>query len=216
MLLLLLLLALYYRYYQSTQKLGFDIAPTGDTIDPPQFLYSFNGGAANQRMQRPVGVLADGASVYVVDSARHTIGVFSPDGDYQRSFGTSETVVPLYIAKNPKDGNFYVSDRRARTIHIFSPSGKYLARLRSETAQRPAPEVRDPGHPVGACRDRLRCRRNDVRDRDPQRPPDARLQPPRRVPEVRWNTRDRYRCRARRRTCSSSPTGSRSTAARCT
>jgi len=127
MLALLALLAVYYRYYQSTKKLGFDITPvSADVVEPPQHLFSFNGGATNRRMQRPVGVLVDGAVVYVVDSARHTIDVFNPDGDFQRSFGASETLVPLYIAKNPKDGNLYVSDRRSRSIHIFSSTGKYI------------------------------------------------------------------------------------------
>lgn len=127
LLILLALLVTYYLYYRSTKKLGFDVAPlSGEVIAPPQYLFSFNGGASGQRMQRPVGVFVDGQDVYVVDSSRHVVDVYNPDGDYQRSFAASDTVVPLYIAKNPKDNNLYISDRRARTIHIFSPAGKYL------------------------------------------------------------------------------------------
>jgi sugar lactone lactonase YvrE len=132
LLILLALLAAYYTYYRSTQQLGFDIAPvTADLVDPPQYLYSFNGGEA-ERMQRPIGVLVDGQDVYVVDSARHKIDVFNPDGDFKRSFGASDTVVPLYIAKNPKDGNLYITDRRARTIHIFKTDGKYVGEFDPE------------------------------------------------------------------------------------
>lgn len=128
LLLLLLALAWYFLYFRSTKKLGFDVggASTAAVISPPQYLFSFNGGAGGTRMQRPVGVLADGNDVYVVDSARHTIDVFNLEGDYKRSFGTSETVVPLYIAKNPKDGNLYVTDRRARSVHIFTTEGKLV------------------------------------------------------------------------------------------
>jgi len=127
LLVLLALLATYYLYYQGTKKLGFDVAPvTADVIEPPQYLFSFNGGASGQRMQRPIGVFTDDDDVYVVDSARHVIEVFNQEGDFERSFGASETVVPLYVAKNPKDGNLYVSDRRARSIHIFTSEGKYV------------------------------------------------------------------------------------------
>lgn len=124
--LLLALLAAYYAYYRSTQQLGFDIAGvTGEVIDPPQYLYTFSGGE-EERLQRPIGVYVDGPDVYVVDSARHTIEVFNESGERRRSFGTAETTVPLYIAKNPENGRLYVTDRRARTIHIFETSGAYV------------------------------------------------------------------------------------------
>ncbi len=127
--LLLALLGAYYMYYRSTQKLTFDIAPvSGDVIEAPQYLYSFSG-SDQSRMQRPIGVLVDDEDVYVVDSARHVIGVYNEDGELQRSFGTSETLVPLYVAKNPVNGNLYVSDRRARTIHIFKTDGSYVGQF---------------------------------------------------------------------------------------
>lgn len=126
LLLMLALLAAYYTYYRATQRLDFAVTGvTGEIITPPVYLYTFSGGDV-ERLQRPIGVMVDGEEVFVVDSARHTIEVFNEDGDRIRSFGTSETVVPLYIAKNPVDDKLYVSDRRARTIHIFEPSGAYI------------------------------------------------------------------------------------------
>lgn len=124
--LLLALLAGYYLYYKDTRTLSLDIAPIeGAMVAPPQYLYSFTGEAGD-RMQRPVGVFVDGQDVYVVDSARSRIGVYNLDGDFQRSFGASETVVPLYVAKNPSDGKLYVTDRRKRAVHIYETSGEYV------------------------------------------------------------------------------------------
>jgi len=129
---LLVLLSLYFLYFRATQKLSFDIAPTTtDAVQTPEYLYSFSGGEGVGRLQRPIGVFVDdGANeVYVVDSAGRRIHVFEEDGDPKRSFGASETVVPLYIARHPKNGNLYVSDRRARTIFIFTPAGKFVGQF---------------------------------------------------------------------------------------
>ncbi len=137
---LIALLAAYYFYYRATQRLTFDISTVGgDFINPPQYLYSFSGGDEN-RLQRPIGILVDGPSVYVVDAVRSIIDVFDESGERLRSFGATETIVPLYIAKNPEDGNLYVSDRRARTIHIFEPSGVYIGEFDPEL---PASELPD-------------------------------------------------------------------------
>lgn len=123
--LLLALLAAYYFYYRSTQRLGLDISPIDeDFVEPPQYLYSFNGGE-NRRMQRPTGVLIDGNEALVVDAAKHEVGVYTLEGEFKRSFGASDTIVPLYIAKHPKTGDYYMSDRRARAVKIFAENGKY-------------------------------------------------------------------------------------------
>jgi hypothetical protein len=124
-----MLLGGYYAYFRATHKLGFDIAaaPT-DVIQPPQFLYAFAGEKV--KLQRPVGVLVDTATVYVVDSAARSIFKFDENGKPEGSFGASQTVVPLYIAKNPKDGLLYVTDRRVRTIFKYSPDGKYVGEFK--------------------------------------------------------------------------------------
>jgi DNA-binding beta-propeller fold protein YncE len=146
LLVILALLAAYYAYYRTTQRLSFDISPvTGEVVSPPEYLYSFSGGE-EQRLQRPVGVLVDDRTVYVVDSARSIIDVFDEDGERLRSFGASETIVPLYIAKNPLDDTLYVTDRRARTIHIYEPSGEYLGEFDPQLPESELPTFETQGY----------------------------------------------------------------------
>ncbi len=105
----------------------FDIAPVGDElIEPPQYLFSFAdaGGHAHAAPDRRVRRQETRSSSSTPCATR--IDVFDLDGEFIRSFGGDETVVPLYIAQNPLDDNIYVSDRRARTIHIFTPEGEYV------------------------------------------------------------------------------------------
>ncbi|MHB9002445.1 MAG: NHL repeat-containing protein, partial [Coriobacteriia bacterium] len=95
------------------------------TSGAPRFLFSFSGSRLDP-IVRPVGVLADESGVYVVDSARHVIDVFDEDGEFRTSFGATETVVPLYVARSPLDGHLYVSDRRQRRVLVFDIDGRYL------------------------------------------------------------------------------------------
>jgi DNA-binding beta-propeller fold protein YncE len=127
LLLILVLLGGYYAYYRSTKQLSFNLTAVGTeaSLAPPTFLYTFSGAGAN-RLQRPIGIEIVGKNVYVVDTVRHTIFVYDQNGRQTGKFGTTETVTPLYIAHNPKDGNLYVSDRRRREILKFSAEGKYL------------------------------------------------------------------------------------------
>lgn len=125
LIILLALLGIYYAYYQASHKLTFDIAPVSEaTIAPPQFLYAFSG--TTLKLQRPIGVMIDGDDVYTPDSTGRQVLVFSQSGKFKRSFGASQTVIPLNIAKNPKNNELYVTDRRARTIFRYDLSGKYL------------------------------------------------------------------------------------------
>ena len=123
---LLALLGAYYAYYNATHQLSFNIAASSniDVIQPPQFLYSFSGAA--KKLQRPIGVTVDGDTVYAVDSAGRDILVFDQAGNYKRSFGTSITVVPLNLERNPTNNQLYVTDRRLHKILRFDLAGKYL------------------------------------------------------------------------------------------
>lgn len=122
---LLALLAVYFYYYKNTKKLTFATSGSvANTVTPPEFLFSFSGTGTN-RLQRPLGVLVDKGKVYVSDTQRHTIFTYDENGTMTGSFGTSETVNPLYIAKNPKDGLLYVSDRRRREVLKFTTDGKF-------------------------------------------------------------------------------------------
>lgn len=143
--LVLLGLLFYASYYRATHKLTFDLtASTSGVVDPPQFLYAFSGTGA-ERMQRPIGVTVYKNEVFVADAVRHRISVFNEDGDMLRSFGTSETIVPLYVARNPKDGNLYVSDRRARKVLKFTLQGKYLGEFKPNLPKNQLPKFDTKG-----------------------------------------------------------------------
>jgi hypothetical protein len=124
--LLIALLVGYYAYYKSTRQLSFNLtaAVSPDTVQPPQFLYSFSG--ATFKLQRPIGVTVDGDKVYAVDSAGRRVLVFDQAGNFKSSFGTSQTIIPLNLARNPKNNQLYVTDRRLRTIQRYDLNGKYL------------------------------------------------------------------------------------------
>jgi sugar lactone lactonase YvrE/predicted nucleic acid-binding protein len=144
LLLLLLVGAGYYAFFNATKQLSFNIvAPPSDTIQPPQFLYSFAG--TGTKLQRPVGVLVDGSTVYVADSIGRKIFVFDQGGTPKGSFGASQTVVPLYLAKNPKDGNIYVTDRRVRAVFKYTTSGKYLGEFKPNLPAEQLPKFRTGG-----------------------------------------------------------------------
>ena len=125
--LILVLLAGYFYYYRSTQNLAFNLTASDarGAISPPTFLFAFSGTGADS-LQRPIGVAFANKRVYVADSVRHTIFVYDENGRQLSKFGTTQTVTPLYLAPNPKDGDIYVTDRRARQILKFSQAGQYL------------------------------------------------------------------------------------------
>jgi len=126
LLILLAMLAAYFAYFRSTKSLSIDFvgAPT-DTLPAPDFLYSFSGPDSD-RMSRPIGIAVIGNEAYTVDSVKQKVFVTDLDGNYKRSIGGTESVVPLYVAHNPKDDNVYVTDRRTRAIHIYTKQGEYL------------------------------------------------------------------------------------------
>jgi len=145
--LLVSLLALlgYYNYYRNTKQLSFKIIGTVEgTVEPPQFLYAFSGAEGN-RLVRPVGITVEQGAVYVVDSQSSKIQVFNERGEWQRSIGASESARPLYIAKNPKDGNFYVTDRRKYAIHKYSSTGKYLGDFKPNLPKNQLPKLNTNG-----------------------------------------------------------------------
>ncbi len=130
LLILLLLLGLYFAYFQATKRLDFgDIGgiSTEDILPLPQYLYSFSG-PDNDRLERPIGVYVDDEAeeVYVSDTRKGKVYVFDLDGEPLRVIGGDEMRIPLYIAKNPIDGNIYITDRRMRTINIYTPEGQFI------------------------------------------------------------------------------------------
>jgi DNA-binding beta-propeller fold protein YncE len=143
--LLVLLLSLYYLYYRSTHRLDLTLEQTtSDNIPAPQFLYSF-AGPDGDRLNRPLGVLVDGQRVYVSDALKHKIYIFSQDGRLQSAFGEKQLTTPLYMAKNPVNGNIYVSDRRKRGLFIFSPDGNYLGEFNPKLPKNQLPKFKTGG-----------------------------------------------------------------------
>ena len=143
--LILAALAVYYFYYRSTKKLALDIAPTiADVVPMPQFLYAFSG-TQKGRLQHPLGVLVDGGRVYVADSRTGLVHSFNELGEDQRTFNTSETVTPLYIAKNPKDGMLYISDRRKRAVLKFTTAGEYKGEFDPKLPKKERPKFETGG-----------------------------------------------------------------------
>lgn len=122
---LLALLVGAYLQYRSTGGLGLGLGMSDkDALVAPEYLYSFSGEGAD-RLAQPLGVLVDGGKVYVTDSKRGVVDVFTSRGDHVATWGKGQLGVPLYIAKNPKTGDFYISDRRLRAVLIFGPDGKF-------------------------------------------------------------------------------------------
>lgn len=122
----LALLGAAYLNYRTTRSIGVSVnLNPADVLPAPQYLYSFSGEGEN-RLVRPLGVLATADRVYVTDSRRGSVDVFTPAGRRIAVWGKGKLVVPLYIAKHPKTGELWVSDRRLRAIEIFSAQGKLL------------------------------------------------------------------------------------------
>lgn len=123
LILLLAALGLSYAQYRSTRKLGLDLNFAEPQVFPaPEYLYSFAGEGA-EVLARPLGVLVDGNRVYVTDSRRSSIDVFTVQGTRVGKWGEEVLNTPLYIAKNPRTGDFYVSDRRRHGVFIFGSDG---------------------------------------------------------------------------------------------
>ena len=146
LILIFVLLVGYFLYYRTTKKLSFNLTASGTegTIIPPEFLFSFSG-TGTEKLQSPLGIAILGQKVYVADSVRHTIFTYDQNGRQTGRFGTTETVTPLYIANNPKDGNFYVSDRRKRAVLKFDQSGKFLGEFDPKLPKAQRPKIKTDG-----------------------------------------------------------------------
>jgi DNA-binding beta-propeller fold protein YncE len=112
--------------YLATRRFGSLLsADSSQTLVAPSFLFAFSGPPADA-MVKPTGVLIDGNQCYVTDWGRGVIDVFDLNGKRLAVWGKGRLGIPLYLAKNPKNGNLYVTDRRLRKVFMFGPGGKYL------------------------------------------------------------------------------------------
>jgi sugar lactone lactonase YvrE len=144
--LLLACLGAWYVNFLSTRSLVLDLrAPDGNELRAPTFLYSFAGQEPN-RLQEPIGILADGGEVLVADGKLGEILVFREDGTFVRAFGKGKLQTPLYLAKNPKDGNLYVADRRLRAVLIFTREGEFVREFDPALPKTELPTFDTKGH----------------------------------------------------------------------
>ena len=142
---LIALLGIFYVNYQATRNFGISVnLNTAEVLPAPQYLYSFSG-EGKARLVRPLGVLATADRVYVTDSRRGSLDVFTPAGRRVAVWCQGKLVVPLYVAKHPKTGELWVSDRRLRAVEIFSSEGKFLREFNPKLPKKQLPKFSTGG-----------------------------------------------------------------------
>jgi len=133
--LLLALLSYGVYYFVKNKSLPIPgIAPPGEAVVPPQYIFSITGSGQNQ-LKNPVGVgVARDGRVYTVDFDNKRVSVFDQGGGYLFSFNkvndgdATELRAPVHLAIAP-DGTVWVTDRRLRGIYVFSPEGKFIRKF---------------------------------------------------------------------------------------
>ncbi len=115
-----------------------------------QFVMSFGG----ERFVRPSGIAfhPDSKTVYVTDTGRHAIYVFTTTGKFVRQIGSRGVSVgkfnfPTYLWFDAQ-GNLYVSDTLNYRIQVFRPDGTFL-RTFGQQGDRPG----NFAHPCGVAVD---------------------------------------------------------------
>ncbi len=148
LLLLLALITAAYLNYRQNRTLGVNIQfNQAELLPVPQYLYSFSGTDA-ERLARPLGVLVYGGRAYVTDGKRGVLDVFTAAGDRVAVWGKGRLVVPLYVARNPKSGDYYVSDRRLRSLVIFGANGAYKGMFDPKLPKQEQFSAEDPWAPI--------------------------------------------------------------------
>lgn len=146
LILMLALIGLAYWNYSTTRDIGLDIDfNEAEMLAMPKYLYSFSGEGAD-RLARPLGVLAEDGRVYVTDSRRGVLDVFTPQGGRVAVWGQGKLITPLYVARHPKTGDVYVSDRRKRSVEIFSKDGVHKGAFDPKLPKGQLPTFDTNGH----------------------------------------------------------------------
>ncbi len=85
--------------------------------------------AAAPFLSRPVAVVCDEGSVYVLDSADADIKIYSRDGAYRRTIGRKGQGPGEFRLPNDLDvfgGRLYVADSANRRLQILDADGEYV------------------------------------------------------------------------------------------
>lgn len=88
-------------------------------FDPEAGKYDVFFGAGRHDFAFPIGVDAEGSTVYVVDSASRRVYAMDRDGDLLRIFGGEELVRPTGVVADRARGRLYVVDTPAHDIKVY-------------------------------------------------------------------------------------------------
>ncbi len=106
-------------------------------IDPDGTYQRKLGPANKNNFERPTGLTfsKDGNTLYVVDTAMHTVNAFDPhDGSLKYTFGQrgengQELNYPTHIAMGP-EGTIYINDTLNFRIQLYNPAtGEFISRF---------------------------------------------------------------------------------------
>lgn len=86
-------------------------------------------GPDGDRLMRPVAVTFAESRLYVADSGRGVVDVFSPGGHHYATWGRGLLRAPAAISRNPKSGDLYVVDRELDGIVVFGKDGTEKGRF---------------------------------------------------------------------------------------
>jgi DNA-binding beta-propeller fold protein YncE len=99
------------------------------TEQKPQFLFSF-GNTGKGKIKQPIALATDKqGKIYVTDAGDSNVKVYSPNGQYIKSFGSKGTgnkqfAYPYGIAVLP-NGDLVVADSVNLNVRVFSNNGSY-------------------------------------------------------------------------------------------
>lgn len=98
---------------------------TAVTFPPPAFSREF-GSTGRDALVQPVGIAASDGRVYVADSERGDVVVYTAAGSLVATIGAANLSTPVYVAVGPLDGLLYVSDRSKRSVQVFETGGRFV------------------------------------------------------------------------------------------
>ena len=130
---LLVLLYVAYYYSQNHALPVPRIVQSDQTVDPPQYLYSFSG-VGSFAMTKPTGIGVIGDRVYVTDLGARNVRAYDRSGNHLFDFGAipggagRQLDSPVHIAIGP-DSTVWVTDRSRRGVFVFDRDGNYQSTL---------------------------------------------------------------------------------------
>jgi hypothetical protein len=94
--------------------------------------YPINQGVFISGLGGPTGMTQDeNGRFYIVESTKHRVSIFEPNGSYVESFGTmgrgpGQFYYPTHIAYSPDYGLFYVADPQNYRVQVFDRNHQFI------------------------------------------------------------------------------------------